>query len=309
MVHKNHSRAKSPPEMQSIFASVGRTWVIRIVWACLGLILLGVSVAILVFGDVPHPEPLSRPHFEAWEVILMFLSWFAISSFVYVAWQLAMHEVRAFGRKPTRILWNAGLVLVNALVILLVVEVFALHVTGMNWSDLGFKRLGWGWFLASLGLGLLSMVLSGGVAALVMRAVDPDWVNKQETFILPEEQSTIALEEPGDGEGKKRLSWVGGIAMVLLVGVAVPIVEEILFRGVLYAWLTELMPWAVAAVLSSVVFGLAHFEAGRPVVVACAVAGLFMALAFHYSHSLFAPIIIHAVNNITKVVLTYLLRK
>ena len=92
------------------------------------------------------------------------------------------------------------------------------------------------------------------------------------------------------------------------MGVAVPIVEEMLFRGVLYAWLAEHLPWVLAALLSSAVFGLAHFESGRPVVVACCVAGLFMAVAFHYSHSLYAPIIIHAVNNTTKVALTYALR-
>ena len=81
-----------------------------------------------------------------------------------------------------------------------------------------------------------------------------------------------------------RLSILGSVAMVLMVGVAVPIVEEMLFRGVLYAWMAERMPWLLAVLLSSVAFGVAHFESGLPAVAACVVGGIVMALAFHYSH-------------------------
>jgi uncharacterized protein len=219
-----------------------------------------------------------------------------------VAWQVAMHEARVSGRKPVRVLWNAGLVLLNVLVILLVVDVFGLRLSEQNWTALGFKPLSPAWVAGSVVLGLVSMVLSGAVAALVMRATDADWVNKQDDFILPAEQSTV----PASGQG--RLSRLGALAMLLLVGVAIPVVEEMLFRGVLYAWMSEQMPWVAAAVLSSLVFGVAHFESGKPVVAACAVSGLSLAASFHYSHSLFAPILIHAVNNLTKVGLTLALR-
>lgn len=297
-------RPKPPPRpMQSIFASLGRKWVLRILWACVGLVLLGVAATILALGYVPEPDPIPRPGFEAWEVGLMFVAWFGITSLAFAAWQLTMHEVHAWGRKPTRILWNSALVLLNVLVILLVVDVFGLKLSGQNWSALGFKKLTWPWVFGSVGLGLVSMACSGGVAALVMRATDAKWVNKQEDFLMPE-STVMPPEEP-----KARLSVLGALAMILLVGLAVPIVEEMLFRGVLYAWMSEWMPWTVAALLSSLIFGLAHFEAGRPVMAACVVGGLFMAVAFHFSHSLFAPIIIHGVNNLTKVALTYLLRE
>lgn len=309
MAKRKRFTAKPPPRpMQSIFANLGRTWVLRILWASLGLVLLGMALGILLLGTPPPPDPLPRRSFAFWEVALIFLGWFAITSFTFLAWQLAMHEVRAWGKKPIRILWNSGLVLVNVLVILLVVEVFGLRLSGQDWSSLGFRQLTWGWILASLALGLISMVLSGAVAALVMWMLEPQWVNKQENFLLPEEHSTATPPETPASGTRAKLSIPGALAMALLVGVAVPIVEEILFRGVLYAWMSEWMPWMLAAVLSSLAFGLAHFDSGRPVVAACALAGMFMAVAFHYSHSLYAPILIHAVNNLTKVLLTYLLR-
>ncbi len=305
MSKKRRYRPKPPPRpMQSIFASLGRTWVVRIFWACIGLLCLGMALTILVFGPPEHPEPIPRVGFETWEVVLIFLAWFGISSFTFIAWQLALYEVQASGQKPIRILWNAGMVLLNVLVILLVIDVFGLRLSGQNWEDLGFRKLSLGWIVGSFALGIVAMVLSGAVAALVMRLLEQEWVNQQDKFILPKEQSTAPVEVT-----KCPLSKLGALAMLVLVGIAVPIVEEMLFRGVLYAWMTEKMPWLLAAILSSLAFGLAHFESGRPVMAACAVAGFFMAIAFHYSHSLLAPIIIHSVNNLTKVGLTYWLHE
>jgi membrane protease YdiL (CAAX protease family) len=312
-------RLRRPPRaMVSVFATLGPRMVVKILLGCLGLMTLGVVCWIVILGELPQPEPIPRHGFETREVVLVFLAWIGLMALTEVGWALALHETRAWGRKPIKILWNAALVAFNALAILLVIDVFGLRLSGQNWVDLGFRPLSLRWFFGALGLGLLGMVLSGAVAALVIRWQGSEWVNPQNSFLSPTEQSTM-LTSPTTGipenepvaqadEGA-RLSIPGALAMLLLVGMVVPLVEEMLFRGVLYTYLTEHLAVWVAVILSALAFGAAHWQSGRPVVAAGVVIGVLLALAFHYSHSLWAPVLIHAVNNLTKVSLTYLFRE
>ncbi len=56
----------------------------------------------------------------------------------------------------------------------------------------------------------------------------------------------------------------GGFVQLLLVGLAltviVPVTEEVLFRGFLFKGLATKMSWPIAAVISSILFGLAHLQ-------------------------------------------------
>jgi membrane protease YdiL (CAAX protease family) len=308
-------RRPTPEAMVSIFAALGPQLVFKLFLGCLGLMALGMVSWIVIFGEVPEPQALPPTHdFRLREVVLMFLAWLGIIALTEVGWQLALHETRVWGHQPIRLLWNAALVAFNALAILLVIDVFGLRLTGQDWSALGLRPISLVWIAGSIGLGLVGMVLSGAVAALVVRWQGGNWQNPQDGFLSPVEQSTTpsaATENaPADGQEpgavRKRLSWLGALAMILLVGLLIPFVEELLFRGVLYHWLTESMSVWLAVPLSALAFGVAHWSAGRPVVVATAVMGILLALGYHYAHSLWAPVIMHAINNLAKVLVTYL---
>ncbi|MCB0035766.1 MAG: CPBP family intramembrane metalloprotease, partial [Anaerolineales bacterium] len=100
-------------------------------------------------------------------------------------------------------------------------------------------------------------------------------------------------------------SWIGLVGMALTVGVFIPFVEELFFRGVLFRWLRQHWSFVPAALISSALFGLFHFE---PFLIAgTAVLGYASAWTMEKSGSLWAAVMIHGLNNLINVILAYLL--
>lgn len=108
--------------------------------------------------------------------------------------------------------------------------------------------------------------------------------------------------------GASHLTLPQYIVLLFLVAVMAPITEETLFRGVLYqairrdsaATLPATVSVAVAAVLSGTVFGLIHIIGGSDVVHALPVLvyfGIVLGITFQYADSLYASMLLHAVNN------------
>lgn len=83
---------------------------------------------------------------------------------------------------------------------------------------------------------------------------------------------------------------------VLLVLIAAPVTEEILYRGVLFRSLQSMFPLHLAAALSGIVFGLAHMQLATALPLAFL--GYLLALAAHESRSLWLPIGLHTGNNL-----------
>jgi uncharacterized protein len=95
----------------------------------------------------------------------------------------------------------------------------------------------------------------------------------------------------------------GGVTLLLAGFIAVivaPIVEEIVFRGVLFRALADRIGLWVGAIISSALFAVIHIEVvtSQPIALGGLFAvGLALALAFHYTGNLLVPIIGHAVFN------------
>lgn len=85
------------------------------------------------------------------------------------------------------------------------------------------------------------------------------------------------------------------------VSVTAGICEEVVFRGYLVAYLMAVLatPFWVAALLSSVLFGFAHAYQGPAGIPRTAAAGGLFALLYGLTGSLWAPIVVHAVMDIT----------
>ena len=81
--------------------------------------------------------------------------------------------------------------------------------------------------------------------------------------------------------------------MFLMVAVG----EEIIFRGVLFRWIDEKWGFAVALIVSSLLFGLMHiFQPGATMWSSIAIAveaGLLLGAAYKYSGTIWLPIGIH----------------
>lgn len=98
------------------------------------------------------------------------------------------------------------------------------------------------------------------------------------------------------------LEATGAELLIVFVGLVIlpPLIEELVTRGFLFTGLRTRMPFVIAAVLSSVVFGLAHLE-GQSMNWAAAINTFTLALVLAYlrekTDSLWSPIGLHAINN------------
>lgn len=93
-------------------------------------------------------------------------------------------------------------------------------------------------------------------------------------------------------------STIRDVAFVLLYGAVAPLVEEVLFRGVLFGALRNATGPLPAALLTGGFFGLLHLGGGQDDLIPTLIAfGVVLALTYHYSASLYVAIAVHAANN------------
>ena len=108
---------------------------------------------------------------------------------------------------------------------------------------------------------------------------------------IPEFQEQIAAMREGN-------SMIGGGSLhgVLLSAViAAPIVEEVIFRGVVFGSFRKVFPAWVSILISAVIFGAYHMN---PVaIVYASVMGIIAGIVYEKKRNLLFPIILHMANN------------
>lgn len=158
--------------------------------------------------------------------------------------------------------------------------------------DLGLwpARFHWVWLIVISGVTflLLPVRLILAYAALILVEGNLDSLNARQELLGTE------------------FSILGFIVTFIGVGILVPISEELFFRGALYTWFRRRFNFQVAVIVSSVLFGLAHFDS-LGVVLSSLVMGLAIAVVFEYTRSLYTAIGIHMLNNSLAVILLYFL--
>ncbi len=91
-------------------------------------------------------------------------------------------------------------------------------------------------------------------------------------------------------------TWYGIVLMVISVGILAPIAEELLFRGLLYDFFRQKTGVMWAVLISSGLFGLAHYDSFA-VVISSFIMGLVMAIAVEKTKSLWVSIFMHVATN------------
>jgi len=91
-------------------------------------------------------------------------------------------------------------------------------------------------------------------------------------------------------------TWYGIVLMVVGVGILAPIAEELFFRGLLYDWFRQKTGVVGGMLISSGLFGLAHYDS-LAVVGSSFVMGLAMAVAVEKTRSLWISIFMHIATN------------
>jgi len=87
----------------------------------------------------------------------------------------------------------------------------------------------------------------------------------------------------------------GYIWLIIGICIMAPLVEELVFRGIIQGELRKAMPEWAAIIIQAVVFALFHMQAIQITYVV--LPGLLLGLAYYWSRSLWVPIIMHMVFN------------
>ena len=77
----------------------------------------------------------------------------------------------------------------------------------------------------------------------------------------------------------------------------VPIYEELIFRRIIYDDTKKLFNAKIAALVSSILFGLIHLHGGYMKIIATMAGGLLSAYCYEKTQSLYACILLHSLNN------------
>jgi len=144
-------------------------------------------------------------------------------------------------------------------------------------------------------------------AAIVMLAVFGIGVNFMVALLLTLLRSLPFLEPLFQNYEELSQLIVGGdfVITLLTVGIIGPVVEEIMFRGLIFGELRKIMPIKIALVVQAVLFGVYHLQ---PVQGAyAAVIGLLLGLVYYRSSSMVAPMVVHIAINSFSVVSSALL--
>lgn len=226
-------------------------------------------------ADVAASQPESCPvpwtTRDTWLGVVVFVAWLAgiagVTALIrFLEWQV-----------------NAGLsVLVGELLFLVPVWWFAIRKYRVGWQSLGLRTFQG----TALGLGCGLMILSSlfNLAYGMFLAF----------FGLRTQVDLVPIFA--------RLSYPG---LLMLAGaVAAPFVEEVFFRGFVFAGLRPRYGWVKSAVISSALFALIHLQ--PTALIPIFILGMIFAFLYERSRSIWPAIVMHAATNALGLGVAYL---
>jgi len=163
-----------------------------------------------------------------------------------------------------------------------------------SWREMGFWPMNWQWTWLPLALGVtvVFLPLRALLGVLVQLALEGNLDSLQ--------GRTDVLTAGGE------FSLPGFLITLIGAGILVPIAEELYFRGLLHRWFQPRLAFWPRVLISSILFGLAHFDSVG-VVASSYVMGVVNAVAYEKSRSLWLPILIHICTNSIAVLLIYVM--
>lgn len=140
------------------------------------------------------------------------------------------------------------------------------------------------------------VVLKGYMAVIVLSVMIALGLNNLLLVI------DIAKYSKAYQETVKILYAPGFVQQLLSTGIVIPIVEELLFRGVAFRWMRKWMPFVWAMILSALLFGAYHGNLVQ--FVYATICGLYLAYLCEIFGSVLASILAHMAMNLTACIMT-----
>jgi uncharacterized protein len=158
-----------------------------------------------------------------------------------------------------------------------------------TWGEIGFRMP------PLLPLLLTPLIFFGqlmllAIVNLILRAIIGNFENPQ----------VAALTDPAG------FSWLNFVFVFTVGAIIAPIVEEMLFRGLLYQWLRRHTGALTAILLSGAIFSVVHLY--LVVLLPLFVVGVVLAAVFEWTQSLWITITLHFFQNAMAISLLFLLQ-
>ena len=181
---------------------------------------------------------------------------------------------------------NPGLFVgIAELALLVPVWWLAVRKYGAGWDTLGFRRFDAGSLGVGCGLMLISVLFNGVYSAFLA------------VFGLRAQVDLVPI-----------FAELSSPWWLLLAGIVVaPVVEELFFRGFVYAGLAERYSWRKAAVISSALFALIHLQITAMVPIF--ILGYIFAYLYRRSGSIWPAVLMHVSTNALGLGAAYLLSR
>lgn len=223
----------------------------------------------------PRPTVPWRPR-DVW------LGAVAAAVILAVAWGLA-YLLASLSATAAPELWIVLFPAVFELLFLAPVWLFTAHKYGASLRDLGFVR-----FRASaLGIGVL-LLIAVYVVTAIYSVVLARYGLRAQSDMSPVFE---ALSSP----------W----PLVVVIVIVAPVVEEVFFRGFVFAGLRGRYGWGAAAAVSAAMFAVFHLE--LTFFIPAFLLGLLFAYVYHRSNSIWPGMILHVMVNSLGVAAYYVL--
>jgi membrane protease YdiL (CAAX protease family) len=200
--------------------------------------------------------------------------------------QLGRAPLRALERDLVRqgLSPHVYLLILNSLIAyvaaVVALALFIMRPHRASWATLGYRSVP----VLRLAIPLLAYPVTVFIAADVEAAVVRFALHGH--FVNPQAQEIA---------GGVTRSVANTVGLLLLVAVLAPLVEETVFRGVLYQWLRKSLPVWAAAGISAAIFAAAH--AIPTLFPWLFVTGLALALVFEYGGTLYCSMLLHGLIN------------
>ena len=174
-------------------------------------------------------------------------------------------------------------------VILLLIWLVTVHKYHVRWSALGVRRPPGLYFALVIPILFGMYVAAAVVSALIIKL-----------FYGGKAENPQVKDLTGGGG----FSWTRLILALITASIAAPIVEELLFRGVLYGWLRTRWSAVGGVILSAALFSSAH---AIPLILASIfVVGLTLAIVYEKTKSTIATMTLHSLFNTIGVIAVFI---